>query len=125
MGPQGHFAGRECRWSERRGCLWVGGIVGLLVESSLEDAVGDGSLAYSSVLAAPEASQLGGLYCVARHGELEEMSAREDCSGEGRSETEDLPSPFKDLFVHGLQLMGCSRWDELAGIREPGNEGTL
>ena len=52
------------------------------------------------------------------------MPAGEDCCGEGRSEAEDLSSPFKDLFVHGLQLMG-RRWDELAGIREPRNECTL
>ena len=54
----------------------------------------------------PEATELGGLYCVTRHGELEEVPAEEDCGGEGRSETEDLPSPFEDLFVHGLQLEG-------------------
>ena len=55
-------------------------------------------------MAAPEATELGGLYCVTRHGELEEVPAGEDCGGEGRGETEDLPSPFEDLFVHGLQL---------------------
>ena len=47
-----------------------------------------------------------------------------DCGGEGRSETEDSPSPFEYLIVHGLQLMGC-RWDELAGICEPRDECTL
>ena len=52
------------------------------------------------------------------------MPAREDCGGEGRSETEDLPSPFEDFFVYGLQLIGC-RWDELGGIREPKDECTL
>ena len=56
--------------------------------------------------------------------ELEEMPTREDHCGEGRSEAEDLPSPFEDLFVNGLQLMG-RRWDELAGIREPRDECTL
>ena len=56
--------------------------------------------------------------------ELEEMPTREDCSGEGRREAEDLSSPFEDLFVHGLQLM--ERWrDELAGICEPRDECTL
>ena len=29
------FAGRRWSWSEWRGCLWVGGIYGLLVEGSL------------------------------------------------------------------------------------------
>ena len=72
-------------------------------------------------LAAPEATKLGCLDGVTRHGELEEMPAREDCSGESRSETEDLSSPFEDLFVHGLQLMRCRR-DELAGICEPRDE---
>ena len=52
------------------------------------------------------------------------MSAREDCGGEGRSETEDLPSPFEDLFVHGLQLE-MRRGDKLASIREPRDECTL
>ena len=61
MGPQCTVAGREWSCSERRGCLWVGGKVGLLVESSLEEAVGDVGLAWSSVLTAPEALELGGL----------------------------------------------------------------
>ena len=58
------------------------------------------------------------------HGELEEMPAREDCGREGRSETEDLSSPFEDLSVRGLQLER-RRGDELAGIREPRDECTL
>ena len=73
--------------------MWVDGIVGLLVKGSLEEAVGDGSLACASVLAAPEASKLGGLDCVARHGKLEKVLAREDCSGEGRSEAPVCRSP--------------------------------
>ena len=81
-------------------------------------------MAWAAVLAAPEATELGCLDGITWHGELEEMPAREDCCREGRSEAEDLPSPFEDLFVHGLQLMG-RRWDELAGIREPRNECTL
>ena len=81
-------------------------------------------MAWAAVLAAPEATELGCLDGITWHGELEEMPTREDCSGEGRSEAEDLSSPFEDLFVHGLQLMG-RRWDELAGIREPRNECTL
>ena len=52
------------------------------------------------------------------------MGAGEDCSGECGSESEDLPSPFEDLFVHGLQLER-RRGDELAGVREPRNEGAL
>ena len=52
------------------------------------------------------------------------MPARDDRCGECRSEAEDLSSPFEDLFVHALQLMG-RRWDELAGIRESRDECTL
>ena len=58
------------------------------------------------------------------HGELEEMPAREDRCGEGRSEAEDSPSPFEDLFVHGLQLERRGGY-KLAGIREPRDECTL
>ena len=42
------------------GCMWVGGIVGLSVERSIEEAVGDGGLAWSSDLTAPDALELGG-----------------------------------------------------------------
>ena len=35
VGPQCPVAGRRWSWSEWRGCLWVGGIVGLLVEGLL------------------------------------------------------------------------------------------
>ena len=35
VGPQCAVAGRGWSWSEWRGCLWVGGIVGLLVEGAL------------------------------------------------------------------------------------------
>ena len=52
------------------------------------------------------------------------MPTGEDCCGEGWSETEDLPSPFENLFVHGFQLVGCGR-DELAGICESRDECTL
>ena len=58
------------------------------------------------------------------HGELEEMPAREDRCGEGQSEAEDLPFPFEDLFVHGLQLERRGGY-KLAGIREPRDECTL
>ena len=51
----------------------VGGMVSLLVEGSLKEAVSDGGLAGSSVLASPEAAELGGLNCVAGHWELEEV----------------------------------------------------
>ena len=34
VGPQCPVAGRGWSWSEWRGCLWVGGIVGLLVEGA-------------------------------------------------------------------------------------------
>ena len=50
------------------------------------------------VLAAPEATELGCLDGITWHGELEEMPAKEDCGGEGRSETENLPSALEDLF---------------------------
>ena len=39
VGPQSPVDGRI--WSEWRGCLWIGGIVGLLVEGAVEEAVGD------------------------------------------------------------------------------------
>ena len=55
--------------------MLIGGMVGLLVEGSLEEAVSDGGLAGSSVLASPEAAELGSLYCVAGHGKLEEVGA--------------------------------------------------
>ena len=75
----------------------------MLVEGAVKEAVGDFRLAWAAVLAAPEATELRCLDGVAWHGELEEMSAREDCGGEGRCEAEDLPSPFEDFFVHGFQ----------------------
>ena len=40
------------------------------------------------------------------------------------SESEDLSSPFEDLFVHDLQLER-RRGNELAGVREPRDECTL
>ena len=55
--------------------MLIGGMVGLLVEGSLEEAVSDGRLAGSSVLALPEAAELGSLDCVAGHGELKEVGA--------------------------------------------------
>ena len=102
MGPQYVVAVQGWSCSERCGCLWVSGIIGLLSEGSLEEAVGDGGLAGTSILATPEASELRSLYCVARHRELKEVSTGEDCSGECRSESENLASPFEDLFVHDL-----------------------
>ena len=102
VGPQ--YALTWLGWGglKRRCDLWVGGVVGLLVEGSLQEAVGDGGLAWASVLTAPEASELGSLYCVAWHGELEEVPAGEDCSRESRSESEYLPSPFEDFLVQDL-----------------------
>ena len=78
----------------------------------------------AAVLTAPEALELGGLYCITRHGELKGVPAGEDCSGECRCESEDLSSPFEGLFVHDLQLER-RRGNKLAGIREPRDEGTL
>ena len=124
VGPKCALAWLEWSGLKRRCCLWVGGIVGLLVESSLQEAGGDGGLAWASVLTAPEASELGSLYCITWHGKLEEVSTGEDCSGEGRSESKDLSSPFEDLLVHSLQLER-RRGDELAGVCEPRNEDAL
>ena len=76
----------------------------MLVEGAVEESVSDFRLAWAAVLAAPEATELRCLDGVAWHGELEEMSAREDCGGEGRREAENLSSPFEDFFVHGFQL---------------------
>ena len=56
----------------------IGGVVGLLAEGSLEEAVGDFSLAGAAMLAAPEAADLGGLDGIAWHGEAEKMWAGED-----------------------------------------------
>ena len=55
--------------------MLIGGMVGLLVKGSLKEAVRDGGLAGSSVLASPEAAELGSLYRVTGHGELKEMGA--------------------------------------------------
>ena len=62
--------------------MWVGGIVGLLTESPLEEANGDSSLALASLLTAPEAADLRGLDGVTWPGEPEEVWAGEDCGGE-------------------------------------------
>ena len=45
------------------------GVGGLLSEGALEEAVGDAGLAGTTVLAAPEATDLGGLDGVTWHGE--------------------------------------------------------
>ena len=79
---------------------------------------------WASVLTAPEASELGGLDCIAWHWELEEVGAREECGREGGGEAEDLSSPFENLLVHSLQL-DRRRGDELTGVREPRDEGAL
>ena len=55
--------------------MLIGDVVGLLVEGSLEEAVSDGGLSGFSVLASPEAAELGSLYCVAEHGDLKEVGA--------------------------------------------------
>ena len=52
------------------------------------------------------------------------MPAREDSCGESWSEAEDLPSPFENLFVHGLQLLRRGGY-KLTGIRESRDECTL
>jgi hypothetical protein len=72
------------------------------VEGAVEESVGDSGLAWATMLAAPEAAELGGLDGVAWRWELEMMWAGEDRGREGGGEAEDLPSPFEDLFVHDL-----------------------
>ena len=62
--------------------MLIGGTISLLVEGSLEKAVSDGGLEGSSVMASPEAAELGSLYCVAGHGEVEEVGTRENCGME-------------------------------------------
>ena len=62
-------------WLKRHYGLWVCGVVGLLVESALEEAIGDCGLAGASMLALPEAAELGGLNCIAGRWKLEEMRA--------------------------------------------------
>ena len=60
----------------KRHCgLWVGGIIGLLLERALEEAISYSGLAWASILASLEALELGGLDCVAWHRELEEVAA--------------------------------------------------
>jgi hypothetical protein len=75
------------------------------------------------VLAAPEALMLRGLNGMTWNGKLEHVWARKNSSREGWSETQDLSAPFECLFVHDIQLMGG--WDELVGVRELRDEGTL
>ena len=55
--------------------MLIGGMIRLLMECSLEEAISDGGLSGSSVLASPEAAELGSLYCVAGHGKLDEVGA--------------------------------------------------
>ena len=82
----------------------IGGVAGLLAEGSLEEAVGDFSLAGAAMLAAPEAAELGGLDGITWHGEAEMMWAGENCGRECRGESEDLSASFEDLFIHCVQL---------------------
>ena len=73
VGPQCTLS--SAGWGElmRHYGVGVGGMVGLLVEGALEEAIGDCGLAGSSKLASPKAAELGGLDCIAGHWELEEM----------------------------------------------------
>ena len=52
---------------KRRCCVGVGGVVGLSVEGAVEESVGDSGLAWATMLAAPEAAELGGLDGIAWH----------------------------------------------------------
>jgi hypothetical protein len=65
-------------------CLRVGGVAGLGVKGAVEESVCDGGLAWATVLAATEASELGGLNGDAWRWELEKMWAGEDRGREGR-----------------------------------------
>jgi hypothetical protein len=102
----------------------IGGVVGLLAKDSLEETVGDSSLAGAAMLAAPEAADLGGLDGIAWHGEAEKMWAGENYGRECRGESEDFSAPFEDLFIHSVQLQVHGRY-ELTGVREAGDESTL
>ena len=82
VGPQCTVSSGGWGWLKRHYGVRVGGMVGLLVEGSLEEAIGDGGLAGSSVLALSEEAELRSLNCVAGHWELEEMGTREDCGRE-------------------------------------------
>ena len=62
--------------------MWVGGVVGLLSESPLEESFGYSSLSLASVLTAPETADLRGLDGVTWHGESEKVGAGEGCGGE-------------------------------------------
>ena len=56
VGPQCARSSGGRGWLKRYYGVKVGGMVGLLVEGSLEEAASDGGLAGSSVLASPEAA---------------------------------------------------------------------
>ena len=94
VSPQCTLISGEWGWLKRHYGVWAGGMVGLLVESALEEAIGDCGLAGASMLASPEAVELGGLDCIAGHWKLEEIRTREICGWECGSESEDLSSPF-------------------------------
>ena len=70
VSPQ--WAVARAGWSRLKGSggVWVGGVVGLLSESPLEEAIGYSSLALALVLTAPEAADLRGLDDVTWHGKL-------------------------------------------------------
>ena len=48
-------------------CVGVGGVVGLGVKGAVEESVCDSGLTWATVLAAPEAAELGGLDGIAWH----------------------------------------------------------
>ena len=87
MGPQCTVSSVGWGWLKRHYGVRIGSMVGLLVEGSLEEVVGDGGLAGSSVFASPEVAELGSLNCVAGHWELEEVGTRKDCSRERGGES--------------------------------------
>ena len=71
--PRGCRGGR--RGHDGISSLSVVGEVGLVAESSLEEAVGGCSLSRASNLASPEAVELGCLDGVAGHWDFEELGA--------------------------------------------------
>ena len=56
-------------------CVRVGGVAGLGVKSAVEESVCDSGLAWATMLAAPEAAELGGLDGVTGHWDFEQLGA--------------------------------------------------
>ena len=113
----GPLAGRL----KRSGDVRVGSVVGLLSKGSLEEAIGDVSLAGGLDVGCARSSGFGRF---GWHGEAKKLRAGEDCGGECGGESEDLCVPFEYLLIHGVQLKGRGRY-ESTGVIEAGDEGAL